>query len=329
VRTFEIFSQIIKTQLETYQLPENSEELGSQKQTSELNRLSSLVGVFSVFLKSSLPNAHESRSLIFQYLSNDNKGLEFIGDVCAALKRFGICVARFQKEYRNSIMPPSRKNTAQLAPQISVEITTNTFSTSNPSNSANTETEEKPKVDPNPPVPAAYSSLSNVYKQLAEIICHIGRSANSTRTRRTPETTFQTDTGKVATELFKGIKTFFEHVEESDNQPFYIKNALPIICRLIFDDTLYPYPMMLSYFYETKCHVRFFEMGEQLLKDDSTITQLGLAFWLSTVKNLVNVESMTSVRSRNDRPPTRDNFVVKDYLAIVQEVKLLSEVLII
>lgn len=40
---------------------------------------------------------------------------------------------------------------------------------------------------------------------------------------------------------------------------------MPMIRRLICDENSTPYPLMLSYFIETRFHSVFFEIGEKLL----------------------------------------------------------------
>lgn len=204
----------------SFEIPETSAELSLPKKISELSRLSSLVSIFFNFLRMSLTNnAQESRTTIFQYLSNDPEGLKFIGEISSALQKFGKSIAHFNKEFRESMRSVSRKNTtSQVDPQISVEITT---STSNGVQNA-PETIVPPKEEStsdvkSSPISAPYSIMSAIYKNLIEIVCQFGKSANSTRTRRIPDGQFLIDTNKVVEELLTGIRNVFENVDYSDN----------------------------------------------------------------------------------------------------------------
>jgi hypothetical protein len=215
-----VISKIVKDQLVAFELPENTAELTSQKKVSELNRLASLVTVFFNFLRMSFTNsAQESRSVIFQYLANDAEGLKFISEISSSLQKFGKSIAHFNKEFRESVLSISRKNTtSQPAPQISVEITTNTSSSTEnvPATPAQPK-EESTSPSTNPPISAPYSLMSSIYKNLIEIIYQFGKTANSTRTRRIPEGQNLADTNKIAEELLNGIRMVFENVDYSDN----------------------------------------------------------------------------------------------------------------
>jgi hypothetical protein len=48
----------------------------------------------------------------------------------------------------------------------------------------------------------------------------------------------------------------------------YIQSSLPMVRRLICDENASPYPLMLSYFVQTKCHDIFFQIGEKLLNGE-------------------------------------------------------------
>lgn len=164
-------------------------------------------------------NAQESRNTIFQYLSNDPEGLKFIGEISTAMQKFGKSIAHFNKEFRESMRLVSRKNTtSQIDPQISVEITTNTSSgVENVLETTIQPKEESSSDSKSPPISAPYSIMSSIYKNLIEIICQFGKSANSTRTRRIPDGQFLTDTNKVVEELLTGIRNVFENVDYSSN----------------------------------------------------------------------------------------------------------------
>lgn len=213
-------SSVVKEQLAAFEFPETSTDLSSQKKVSELNRLSSLVNVFFNFIKGSFTNsAQESRTLIFQYLSNDAEGVKFIGEISKSLQQFGKSIAHFNKEFRESVMSTSRKNTiTQPAPQISVEITTNTTTSgSEPTPESTAQAKEETSSSPNPTISAPYSFMSSIYKNLIEVICQLGKYANSTRTRRIPEGQYLTDTNKIVEELLNGIRNMFESVDYNDN----------------------------------------------------------------------------------------------------------------
>lgn len=190
------------------------------RKIAELNRLSSLVGIFFNFLRMSLTNnAQESRSTIFQYLSNDSDGLKFIGEISGALHKFAKSIAHFNKEFRDSMMIASRKNTtSQAAPQISVEISTNTSSVVESISEAAVQTKEESTCYPKTAqISIPYSIMSAICKNLIEIICQFGKSANSTRTRRIPDGQYLTDTNKFVEELLIGVRKLFENVDYDDN----------------------------------------------------------------------------------------------------------------
>lgn len=163
-------------------------------------------------------NAQDSRTIIFQYLSNDANGLKLIAEISEALQKFGKSVAHFNKEFREAVLSVSRKNTSsQLAPQLSVEITTSTSTGegSGEATSSNQPKEESTTVPPAPPISSAYSLLSSIYKNLIEIVCQFGRSANPTRSRRIPENLL--DTNKIAEELLSGVRRMLENVDYEGN----------------------------------------------------------------------------------------------------------------
>lgn len=47
---------------------------------------------------------------------------------------------------------------------------------------------------------------------------------------------------------------------------FYLQNIIPMVRRLLCDESSNPYPLMLCYFIETRCHSIFFEIGDKLLE---------------------------------------------------------------
>lgn len=223
IQPFVVISQIIKEQLMNFELPDNSTDLTTQSKINELGRLASLVSVFLSFLKSALAsNVQEGRGIIFQYLSNDTTGVKFIGEIMEIIQKFGKSIAHFNKEFRESVLFISRKNTiAQPAPQISVEITTTTNSeeAENTTSTANL-IKDEPTTSSSPgppPISAPYSSMTTIYKNLMEIVCQVGRSANPARTRRIPEGSYLTDTNKIAEELLTGVRKILENVDYGNN----------------------------------------------------------------------------------------------------------------
>lgn len=200
IQPFQLLATAVRDHFQQFSSTESTLALLKQEQPSAaLNRALNLASTFSAFNRVTLSNAHETRSLLFNYLATDPDGQSLIATVFDGLYVFGWSMATYHAELnvKNSASSPQKASNPNPATSRGSSLTqalrrSSAAGVVGQSSSASGTSSEN------------YNIGCNIYKCLQEVIDQIARACNSTRVRRGTDP-YQANTARIPEFLFLGL----------------------------------------------------------------------------------------------------------------------------
>ncbi|CAD5226865.1 unnamed protein product [Bursaphelenchus xylophilus] len=308
------------------------DQIKTEKTIPELSRLFTLAAIFANFNKHSLNINHEIRALILHYVSSDPEGVKLIPELFESIRRFSLVISKVhidhlaknakKEEEKREIKDkeqekPSSASQTQPTP---VPVDAPLSSLARPVELRVPVSNRRQSVIPSSSSAGDATALCNVFRCIVDIVEQIARNCNSTRIRRGNDP-YQPSVFKIPECLFLEMKKLLDLESiEPDVRSCYASNVLPLLRKLLFDDSRNLYSMMVSFFYETGCHKAFFNMVEVLVQKDKQTSLATINSWLNIAQRLVTVDSMLNSPSRNrtDRNTLKSGFDIKKYVGVCQ-----------
>ncbi|KAI1715515.1 E3 ubiquitin-protein ligase [Ditylenchus destructor] len=339
VDAFDVLVSSVSDQLQSYERCKCPEDASSRERMYLLTRMSSLVFVVSNFMKTSLSNVHDTRSLLLNYFAGNETGQAFIRRLFSVYRdlNWDMLFLNSQQQQNQASNPPStsltenRPSDATSAnTQSPASVTAAETSAASPMDTGTSETgtsKSTKKSGEHSLERSVHSMVSRSLKQVSEVIIWLGKTfCNSiTRLRRGFDSSAVRDSHKVAEMLFSGVVQLFQLNDDmtANWSGMYIYQVLSILKKMVFDE-YQGHLIMLPFFYKSGCHKAFFDQGEFLVtnayKEEFGVA---IAVWLSIVQRLVCANSILS-KNRNETRSQVEGFDAKKYLSMCEKDALKS-----
>uniref|UniRef100_A0A915E7Q5 UBA domain-containing protein n=1 Tax=Ditylenchus dipsaci TaxID=166011 RepID=A0A915E7Q5_9BILA len=315
VDAFEVLVSNVSEQLKSYERCKTPEDILSRDRMHLLTRMSSLVFVVSNFMKTSLTNVHDTRSLLLNYFASNESGQAFIHQLFEAYRDLNHDLLYLNSQTTStstiaaipgpSNIPDDKPSAETSTANSEVPMETNESAVPSATTKAVKKGSEHSSLER-----SIHSIVSRSHKQIGEVIIYMGKTfCNSiTRVRRGFDSSVVKDSHKVAEMLFGGVVQLLKlDVQVSGNwSGIYICHSLSIL------KSCYSMNTKLGYF-----------LVENASKEEFSV---GVLAWLSIVQRLVCATNILS-KSKNELRSQVEGFEAKKYLSVCQNdaIKILGQ----